>query len=66
MLRRFCAAALFICFVHPGGSKPQPYCVKQRLIICRYRESLPQWGKVSAKPTDEVFYILTEYYAAFM
>ena len=23
--------------------------------------SLPQWGKVSAKPTDEVFFILTEY-----
>ena len=40
MLRRFCAAALFICFVHPGGSKPQPYCVKRRLIICRHKESI--------------------------
>lgn len=38
----------------------------QHLILRRNKYSLPQWGKVSAKPTDEVFFIITEYYATFM
>ena len=33
------ACLLGLCCRYDGGSKPQPYCVKRRLIICRHKKA---------------------------